>query len=288
MKLFNIISFSCRFHGKQINLFALTVFVVVIIATTGQVSAKEDHIPGPAGTEKDLFFSDLNVQFNASVNNAPLFKKHEYESGAFIMPSLEELSDWHLSSNGQLPFAIIDKEDLARMPTLDVQAKRQLSEAMEFLLRYRVSYLKTMTNVEEQESTLPVGKSEHWQQSYSAEANMKWSLVRAKIGLSLEKNDTKNNDFSPTRQSWVAAVTLTPLDDLDLHLGFNYRNSNFSLMEIDEERKENHTSAVLRLSYMLSNDMYLSTEYQHTDTKSDDPQYDIQRDTLLLNVSMGF
>lgn len=287
MKSLSIPGLFFRLFRTHKFLSASVVSAIVFLVPINQVGAAENRIPVLAGPVSDMFFPDLNFQLQAGVNYSYFFNNHEYESGAFILPSWEELNDWQLSTNGQLPLAMVDKEDLERIPTLNFQARRQLSEAMDFLLRYRLSYLNAMSSEDEHVAGFSRGNSHRWQQ-YSAEANMKWSLVQAKIGLSLEKNDMGNDAFSPTRQSWVAAVTLTPLDDLDLHLGFNYQNNNFSRTEIDEEREENRASAVLRLSYMLSDDMYLSTEYQHTDSKSDDPQYDFQRDTLLLNVSMGF
>ncbi len=285
MQLLNIKICGPGKLGKRNSIPIIALFVFLLASI--QIAAAEERVPVLTGQKKNSLISDLNVHFQADIKNAHFFDTNEYESGAFIMPTWEELSDWNLSSNGQLPLAMVDKEDLQRIPTLNVQARRQLSEAMDFLLRYRVSYLKALTNEQESLVGLAAEMPHRWQQRYSAEANMKWSLVQAKIGLSFEKNNLGDNQDSPTRQSWVAAVTLTPLDDLDLHLGFNYRNT-FSLTESDEERQENQASAVLRLSYMLSDDTYLSTEYQYTDNKSNDPQYDFQRDLLLLNVSMGF
>ncbi len=287
MKSLNIIRYVLGLSAGRFLLTFLALLAMVLLVAIGPVSAAGDRNPVFAGSENNGVLADLDFQLNAGVNYKNFFNSYEYESGAFILPSWEELGDWQLSNNGQLPFAMVAKEDLDRIPTLNVQARRQLSEAMDFLLRYRVSYINAMTSVDEDSDAHGVGKPQYRQESYSAEANMKWSLVRAKIGLSLEKNDL-GEEYSPTRQSWVAAVTLTPLDDLDLHLGFNYRNSNYSLAEIDEKREANQASAVLRLSYMLSDDMYLSTQYQHTENKSADPKYDFQRDTLLLNVSMGF
>jgi hypothetical protein len=174
---------------------------------------------------------------------------------------------------------VFDEPELP--PSLDLQARRELSEALDILMRYRVSYLDALGAADDDEPGL--------MQHYSAEANMKWSVVRTRVGLSLETGDWQDADgLSPTHQSWIAAVSLTPFDDLDVHLGFDYRNSDYFRAKT-LEHQEDRFRTVLGFSYMLSGDAQLSTEYQHMRQVSTDEAYDTDvNDMILLNVTMGF
>ena len=220
-------------------------------------------------------------RFTASTYFQKYFDLEQYDSAAFLLglSRNDNLAKWQLETGADYSYTLLDGEGLEQVPTLSVNAKRELGKALDFFLKYRLSYLDALDD--------EFDYLNGWRQRYQAEARMKWALVRTKVGLSMELNDRDNDDYSPTRYSWIASATLTPLDELDLHLGFDYRNSDYTITGSDD-RQEDRFRTLARLSYLLPNDLQLSGEYQYTDNDSNYESYDYTREMVLVNVSMGF
>ncbi len=225
---------------------------------------------------------EKGVQLQANAYYLKYGDLSEYDVGSFGfgLAYTDQLRDWSLETGADYTYTMLDTENLEQVPTLSFQLRRPLNRTATLRFRYGLSYLDQLDDT--------YAYLEGWRQRLLAESVWQWAMLRATLGYTFEWNDRDDPDYSPTRHSLAAGLTVHPLQTIDIHFGFDYRASLYDTTLIDQRDHENRLKTRLRLTYGTGEAWSISTEYEHTENDSNDPVYDYSRNVVLLNASMSF